>query len=133
MSSVSSNTHHIFVIYDGYCGFCYRIVQFIETHDSHNHIKLLPRQSEEAVRLLSNYHVSSEENESVVVIVDSKLLRKSDATIRIWQEIGGVWSMLAWQRILPKALRDWVYDLVAQNRYRFFGRYDSCQWPKNKA
>ncbi len=132
MSNDSSTIQRITVVYDGYCGFCYRIVRFIETHDSENRITLLPRQSDEGAQALRPFQVLPEENESVLVIADNKLLRKSDATIRIWQTIGGIWSLLSWQRILPGVIRDWLYDIVANNRYKLFGKYDSCQWPKNK-
>ena len=57
------------------------------------------------------------------------LFVRSDAVLRIVAQLPGAWRWLAWPRILPRALRDWCYDRIALNRYRLFGRYDSCLLP----
>ena len=57
------------------------------------------------------------------------LFVRSDAVLRIVAQLPGAWRLMAWPRILPRALRDWCYDRIALNRYRLFGRYDSCLLP----
>jgi predicted DCC family thiol-disulfide oxidoreductase YuxK len=64
-----------------------------------------------------------------VLIADGKPFVRSDAAIRISRYLGGAWKLLGAVRIIPRPIRDWAYDIVAQNRYRWFGRFDTCMVP----
>jgi predicted DCC family thiol-disulfide oxidoreductase YuxK len=61
---------------------------------------------------------------------DEKVLVRSDAVLHLCRELGGIWTMLTWLRLIPRSIRDWVYNLVARNRYRVFGKYDTCMLPE---
>jgi predicted DCC family thiol-disulfide oxidoreductase YuxK len=64
-----------------------------------------------------------------VLIADGKVYARSDAAIRIARYFGGAWKLLGAIRIIPRPIRDWAYDIVARNRYRWFGRFDTCMVP----
>jgi predicted DCC family thiol-disulfide oxidoreductase YuxK len=64
-----------------------------------------------------------------VLIADGKVYSRSDAAIRTARYFGGAWKLLGAIRIIPRPIRDWAYDIVARNRYRWFGRFDTCMVP----
>ena len=64
-----------------------------------------------------------------VLIADGKPFVRSDAAIRVSRYLGGAWKLLGAVRIIPRPIRDWAYDIVARNRYRWFGRFDTCMVP----
>ena len=64
-----------------------------------------------------------------VLIADGKVYSRSDAAIRISRYFGGAWKFLGAIRFVPRPIRDWAYDIVARNRYRWFGRFDTCMVP----
>jgi predicted DCC family thiol-disulfide oxidoreductase YuxK len=120
--------------YDGVCGLCNRGVQFILRHDAKGDFRFASLQSEFAQRALARHGVNAADLDTVYVVVDSEgdesLLAKSDAVLFVMREIGGIWragaAVLGW---LPRLVRDWGYGLVARNRYRVFGRYETCPVP----
>jgi predicted DCC family thiol-disulfide oxidoreductase YuxK len=122
------------LLYDGVCGLCNRAVQFILRHDAKGDFRFASLQSEFAQRMLARHRLNAADLDTVYVVVDcdggETLLARSDAVLFVMREIGGIWrsgaAVLAW---LPRRLRDWAYDLVARNRYRVFGRYDTCPVP----
>jgi predicted DCC family thiol-disulfide oxidoreductase YuxK len=65
----------------------------------------------------------------MALIEEGELLVRSDALLRILAQLPGPWRFLAWWRVIPRPVRDWCYDRIARNRYRLFGRYDSCLLP----
>jgi len=119
------------VLFDGVCNLCNHTVQFIIRHDKAQHFQFASQQSEAGQRLLAQHHIPGSQAlaESVVVIEGEKVWLASDAVFRILYRLGGAWRMLAVLRLLPKGLRDGVYRWVAQNRYRIFGRRESCLVP----
>jgi len=70
-----------------------------------------------------------EEAKTFVLIADGKAYVKSDAAIRISRYFRGAWKLLGVVRIIPRPVRDWVYDVIARNRYKWFGRFDTCMVP----
>jgi len=70
-----------------------------------------------------------EEAKTFVLIADGKAYVKSDAAIRISRYFRGAWKLLGVVRIIPRPIRDWVYDVIARNRYKWFGRFDICMVP----
>lgn len=121
-------------LYDGVCGLCNRGVQFILRHDRKGDFRFASLQSQFAQRALAHHRLNAADLDTVYVIVDSDevetLLARSDAVLFVLREIGGIWRVGAWLlRWLPRQVRDRVYDLVARNRYRVFGRYETCPVP----
>ncbi len=70
-----------------------------------------------------------EDTKSFILIADGKVYARSDAAIRIARYFRGAWRLLGAVKIIPRPVRDWAYDIVARNRYRWFGRQESCMVP----
>jgi predicted DCC family thiol-disulfide oxidoreductase YuxK len=112
-------------------------VQFILRRDANERFRFASLQSEFAKRALAGHGVDPADLDTVYVLVDDgaskTLLAQSDAVIFVLRELGGVWRPAAWiLRFLPRAPRDWLYRLVARNRYRVFGRYETCPVPNER-
>ena len=124
---------HIF-LFDGVCGLCSKFVQFVLPKDQENKFQFASLQSSFATELLKRYNINPKDLNSFYVVADydlpsQRVLSKSDAAAFVLSNLDGPWSMLSLIKHLPKALRNWGYDLVAKNRYQIFGKKDSCQLP----
>ena len=123
------------ILYDGVCGLCNRLVQFLLKHDREGRLRFASLQSDFAATVLGRHGIDPKDLDTVHVIVnydqpDERVLQRSDAILRAGRELGGFWgasSSIA--RVVPRPLRDIVYKLVATNRYRVFGKYDACMLP----
>lgn len=115
------------IYFDGVCGLCNGFVDFIMKIDTAGKFKFSPLQSEFAKsRLLPRY---TEDLKSVVVEIDGEILEKSDAVFKVFETLGGKWKIAAKLKILPLFLRNAGYDLVAEMRYKIFGKKDTCRLP----
>ena len=122
------------VLYDGVCGLCNRGVQFLLKRDSHDRLRFAALQSDFAAALLKRHGVDHQELDTVYVVLNpgeanEALLAKSDAALFFAKAIGGVWNLARLASIIPRPIRNWVYDLVARYRYRVFGKYETCMLP----
>ena len=134
MSQVESNP---IVLYDGICGLCNRLVQFLLKRDTHDRFRFASLQSEFANNLLTHHGLDPNDLDTVYVVKDhgqsdERLLARSDAVLFMLTQLGGFWQVARLARALPGALRDTVYKVVARNRYRIFGKYESCMLPEAK-
>jgi predicted DCC family thiol-disulfide oxidoreductase YuxK len=118
------------IFFDGVCGLCNRLVQFVLARDRAGHFRFAPLQGDFARRELVPRGGRPDDLDTMVVLTPAgQLLEKSRAVLFILRELGGVWRLLAGLRVLPVALTDRVYDVVARSRYRLFGRLDACRLP----
>lgn len=123
-SSVSA-PYPLIVFYDGECGLCDKSVQFIIKHDTRQQFMFCALQSEVSVKMLGPYHSYS----SFILVDDGKIYDKSTAALRVLKHIGG-WRKLGYSfMIIPTFIRNWVYDVIAKNRYKWFGKYNQCNIP----
>lgn len=125
------------VLYDGVCGLCNGLNQFLIKRDREDHFLFASLQSELAESLLKRYGINAVDLDTVYVLADygqpsQRLLARSDAILHVVGQLGGVWTLLKAGRVLPKSLRDALYSLVARNRYRVFGKYEVCLMPEEK-
>jgi predicted DCC family thiol-disulfide oxidoreductase YuxK len=123
------------VLYDGVCGLCNRLVQFLLRHDRYDRFRYAPLQSEFASSLLRKHGIDAGDLNSVSLVTDyglptERAFTRSDAVRRAARQLGGVWRLSGLDRVLPRALGDWLYGLVARNRYRMFGKYETCPMPR---
>jgi predicted DCC family thiol-disulfide oxidoreductase YuxK len=123
------------LLYDGVCGLCNRLVQFTLRHDHHDFFRFASLQSPLAVQLLARHGASAASLDTFYVVThpqqpDEQLIARSDAVACVLRELGGPWCICGtlW-KLLPRALRDALYNLVARNRYRIFGKLDTCPLP----
>jgi predicted DCC family thiol-disulfide oxidoreductase YuxK len=123
------------ILYDGVCGLCNRLVQFLLKHDKQARLRFASLQSEFAERVLTRHGIDAKDLDTVQVVVnyerpEERVLGRSDAILRASAELGMPWNVLAGiSRIVPRALRDVIYRFVARNRYRVFGKYETCMLP----
>ena len=123
------------VLYDGVCGLCNRSVQFLLKHDKQARFRFASLQSDFAEKVLGRHGLDPKDLDTVHVVENydqpgERVLQRSDAILRAGRELGGFWSAASLvARIVPRPLRDLVYRFVATNRYRVFGKYDTCMLP----
>ena len=122
------------LLYDGVCGLCSRLVQFVLKRDSSRHFRFASLQSDFASRILQRHGLDPNDLDTVYLVEPGeRLIARSDAVISVLRRLGGFWGALALLlRALPKSLRDWGYDIIAHSRYRIFGKHDSCLLPEEK-
>src|ERR1700735_242776 len=114
------------LFYDGHCGLCHRAVRFVVRHDRSGHaFRFAPLQGETFRERVFLPQRETLPDSMVVLTGDGSLLTRSDALIYILRRLGGGWKLLAGVLgVIPRPLRDFVYDFVARVRYRIFGRRD---------
>jgi predicted DCC family thiol-disulfide oxidoreductase YuxK len=125
------------ILYDGVCGLCNRLVQFILKRDKRDYFRFASLQSEFSSSLLQRHGRDPNDLDTVYVVVDyaqpaQRWLARSDAILFLLKELGGIWRLAFLGNILPRIVRDGMYELVARNRYRVFGKYESCLLPETK-
>ena len=132
--SVSSEANPI-ILYDGVCGLCNRLVQFLLKRDKRGRLRFASLQSDFAERVLTRHGINPKDLDTLHVVVDydrpqEQVLNRSDAVLRAGRELGMPWTLLAvMARIVPRAIRDQAYRFIARNRYRVFGKYETCMLP----
>jgi predicted DCC family thiol-disulfide oxidoreductase YuxK len=123
------------ILYDGVCGLCNRLVQFLLKHDRQGRLRFASLQSDFAAKVLQRHAIDPTDLDTMHVVEnyeqpDERVLQRSDAILRAGRELGGFWSAsAAAAAVIPRGLRDMIYRFVARNRYRVFGKYESCMLP----
>ena len=116
------------ILFDGECNFCNRSVQFIIKRDPKARFKFASLQSEVGKRLLDE-HNAPKHMDSFVLIENNRVFYKSTAALEVCKNLKGVWKLFYVFVIIPRPIRDFIYDRFAQNRYRLFGKKKSCMLP----
>lgn len=114
------------LLFDGICNLCNASVQFILQKDHKEQFLFASLQSDAAEKLLLQYKEKKIGMDSIVLIEDGKVYQKSAAVLKICRHLNWPWRIFLLGGYLPKSLRDNLYDLIAKNRYRWFGKQDSC-------
>ena len=110
------------IIFDGECVMCSAFAQFIMRHDPAKRFRLMAAQSQVGAALYAHYGLNPTEYETNILIENGMASFKSDGSIRIFELLGLPWSLVRIARILPLRLRDALYDIIARNRIRWFGK-----------
>ena len=119
------------VLFDGVCNLCNGAVLFIIDRDPRQRFLFAPLQSDFAVGLLASIDQEAPVAgaDSIVLIEDGRVYLRSAAALRVARQLSGLWPLLGVLALVPTGLRDRAYDLVARNRYRWFGRQEACRLP----
>jgi len=117
------------IIFDGYCALCSGWAQFVLRHDRDARYRLLAAQSPLGRALYVHYGLDPEDYETNILIADGTAWFKSEGSIRMAEGLGAPWSLAAAFRLLPLRVRDRLYEFIARNRLRFFGKRDVCYAP----
>lgn len=116
-------------LYDGVCVLCSRSVRYALRHERDDAMRFVAIQSREGRALAARHGLDPDDPDSVLLIEDGRALAKSDAVLALSARLAGPARLLGLGRVVPKAFRDWLYDRVARNRYRVFGRKTACAIP----
>ncbi len=134
---MESNSNPL-ILYDGVCGLCNRLVQFVLKRDSRGQFRFASLQSKLAGSILQRHGVNQQDLDTMYIVSDyqestERLATRSDAAMSILRHLGGIWRLVAAVlSVLPHGLRNGSYNLIARNRYRIFGKYENCMIPEEK-
>lgn len=117
------------IFFDGVCNFCNYWVSFIIRHDKKKIFLFAALQSAEGQKLLKERNLPADMPETFLLLDNGKLYMKSTAALRLYNKLPWYWKWTQLFWIVPKFFRDWVYGIIARNRYRWFGKRETCMVP----
>lgn len=120
------------VLFDGVCNLCNNSVQRIISNDENDYFRFASLQSDFAKEKLNEFGLVSEHLKSVILIENNKIYTKSTAALRIAKKLKGAYKILYVFIIIPSFIRDFVYNYIAKNRYKWFGKQESCWIPSQE-
>lgn len=136
MESVSTAPEQILVptnkpilLFDGVCNLCNGAVQFIIKRDPKAKFYFAALQSDTGQQLLRDFQLTDEYLTTLVLVEDGKVYLRSSAVLRIARNLNGLWPLAYVFMVIPRPIRDAVYNWVGSNRYRWFGKEESCMIP----
>jgi predicted DCC family thiol-disulfide oxidoreductase YuxK len=119
------------ILFDGFCNLCNSTVDFLLKHDEKKQFSFIPLQSDAGKKFVHKYQIPSD-TDSVLLIKSNQVHFKSDAAIEIAAMLNFPWKLACCVKFIPKQNRDKIYNWVAKNRYRWFGKRESCRIPNSK-
>ena len=117
------------IVFDGLCPLCSANARFVLRYDRRGHFRLASMQGEAGAALLRRFGIDPDDPETMIVVEEGEALRDSEAVLAIARGLGWPWRAAGVARLVPRRLRDAVYRWVARNRYRLFGRNETCWLP----
>ncbi|MCJ8312852.1 MAG: thiol-disulfide oxidoreductase DCC family protein [Saccharospirillaceae bacterium] len=117
------------ILFDGVCKLCNVWSNFIIRFDKNHTFKLASVQSKEGAEILAHFNYPIDTFETMLVIHNNQSYEKTDAFFFVIKHLGLPWKLLLIFKIIPKPIRNWIYDRIALNRYKIFGKYDYCTLP----
>lgn len=117
------------IVFDAMCVLCSANAQFVINNDRRGHFLLASMQGEVGSEIYRKFGIDPISPDTIVVVTGNRALRDSDAVLSIYDGLGWPWRMLSAFKIIPRALRDPAYRLFARNRYRIFGKRETCWLP----
>jgi predicted DCC family thiol-disulfide oxidoreductase YuxK len=117
------------VLFDGVCNLCNSSVNWIIDHDKEGKFKFASLQSVYGQNVVKQFNLTGEYMDTVLLLDGDKLYKRSEAVLRIAKHIGGIYSLVYVFIIVPAFIRNFFYNFVARNRYRWFGKQDACRIP----
>lgn len=117
------------ILFDGVCNLCNGSVQFIIKRDVNSQFQFAALQSAYGQGQLNKLNIPANALQSIVLIKKDKYYQRSNAVLEISRMLGGFWSVLYVFKIIPTFFRDWIYNVIANNRYRWFGKQNQCMIP----
>lgn len=117
------------LLFDGVCNLCNGTVNFLLKRDKKQLFTFASLQSSAGQRLLAQFGLPQKEFHSFIYIKKDRLYQRSGAVLRVLRDLGGFWKLAAVFLLLPAPVRDFVYNIIAKNRYRWFGKKKECMIP----
>lgn len=120
------------ILFDGVCNLCNSSVNFVIKHDKNNYFRFAALQSETGKQLLNRFNIGSSFTDSFVLIENNKAYTRSTAALRVAKHLNKLYPILYTFIIIPPFLRDSIYDYIARNRYKWFGKKEQCLIPTDE-
>lgn len=118
------------ILFDGVCNLCDSSVQYIIKHDKKDVFRFVSLQSDLGKKITDYIGIETTKIDSIVLYIPGiAYYTKAEAAFRIAKELGGMISLLTFLNIFPKSIQDFGYDFIAKNRYKWFGKKESCMMP----
>lgn len=117
------------ILFDGVCNLCNGAVQYVIKHDAEKQFLFASLQSQFGQQVLEEYHLSNTTFNSFILLRNGKIYQKSTAAILVAKQLQGAINWLYLCRVIPAFMRDGVYNIIAKNRYKWFGKQDACWLP----
>lgn len=117
------------ILFDGVCNLCNASVDFVIKRDRQELFRFASLQGKAAHALLHEHQLPADTINTVILVEGGKVYTRSTAALRITRHLPFPWPLLSLFLVVPLFIRDLVYDVVARNRYRWFGRADTCRVP----
>ncbi len=117
------------IFFDGVCNLCSGAVQFVIERDPRNYFKFASLESNFAQQILSNAGLKLKQGDSFVLLENGKFYEQSTAALKVAKKLGGLWPLLYLLIVIPPFLRNAIYSIIARNRYKWFGKQESCWIP----
>jgi predicted DCC family thiol-disulfide oxidoreductase YuxK len=126
---VSIKENNRIILFDGVCNLCSGFMQFVYKRDKKGRFKFVWLQDKKSLGILTWIDMDSESFKTIILIEEEKPYFKSTAFLKIVRYLRFPWPALTVGYILPSFIRDWIYDFIAENRYKWFGKKEMCMVP----
>jgi len=123
---------HKIIVFDGVCNLCNASVNFVIQRDKNDVFRFAALQSEIGQEYISKFNIDPSETDSIILIDKEKCYVKSTAALHISKSMSGGYPLLFGFMIIPTFIRNWVYDFVAKNRYKWYGKKERCVVPTSE-
>ena len=120
------------ILFDGVCNFCNGTVNFIMARDKKQRFKFAALQSEAGQNILGKFNLKITDFDTIILAESNGYYEKSTAALKIAKELGGIWKLFYAFIIIPTFIRNFFYNIIAKNRYRWFGKREKCRVPTPK-
>jgi predicted DCC family thiol-disulfide oxidoreductase YuxK len=120
---------HPIIVFDAVCVLCSANARFVLKHDRREHFRLASMQGETGAALYRRFGIDPADPDTIILVEGDTVKRDSDAVLAIYAGLGWPWRVVAILRLVPRFLRDPVYRWIARNRYRLFGKRETCWLP----
>ena len=117
------------ILFDGVCNLCNSSVQFIIKRDKKQHFLYASLQSDAGQDILLQFQLENSDFDSIILVDNEKVYQKSTAILKIFKHLSSAWKLSYGFIIIPKIIRDFVYTIIAKNRYKWFGKKETCMIP----
>lgn len=117
------------ILFDGVCNFCNTSVNFIIKNDKTDHFRFLPLQSDRGQKIIEQYNLDPENLQTVILLEQGRIYTRSTAALRIARKLSGGWKLMYGFIVVPAVIRDFFYNVISRNRYKWWGKRESCMIP----
>ena len=117
------------IIFDGICNLCTSLIKFIIKRDKSAVFKIVPFQSDTCKHLTKEYQIDGYGSQTLILIKNNTIYSKSDAVLEISKYLGRIWKIASIFKIIPRFIRDSIYDVITKYRYKWFGKKAECMIP----